>query len=312
MPRLRTIKPEFWSSAQVMDCKLVTRLFFIGLWNFADDAGRHKLEPRRLKAQIFPADDEIISKTILGMLDELSTNGLINRYDVAGVSYFEITGWKRHQRIDKPHKSHLPGPDQQATTVDIPGTIAEPSQIVRDGMERKGREEERKKESEAAAPLLDTPRSEPFTGRLPPPLSTEFEELRFQIVAACESANLMPEQMPDTGYVAQWAALGYDPADCLAVFKTRLKPGNPFKSLKYIDEPLRALHENRRMSGQRPAPKPTYDILLKMFKEKGYWPGTLGPEPNNPMCRVPIEDLRRFGFRPTPPNTQTSQEVAVQ
>ena len=48
MARIRTIKPEFWASEQVMDCKPVTRLLFIGLWNFVDDFGR---APQRLGEQ---------------------------------------------------------------------------------------------------------------------------------------------------------------------------------------------------------------------------------------------------------------------
>lgn len=34
MARIRTIKPEFWTSEQVMGCAPLARLLFIGLWNF--------------------------------------------------------------------------------------------------------------------------------------------------------------------------------------------------------------------------------------------------------------------------------------
>ncbi len=57
MARIRTIKPEFWTSEQVMECAPLARLLFIGLWNFCDDAGRMALSPKRIKAQILPSDD---------------------------------------------------------------------------------------------------------------------------------------------------------------------------------------------------------------------------------------------------------------
>ena len=41
MARIRTIKPEFWTSEQVVDCSPTARLLFIGLWNFCDDGGVH-------------------------------------------------------------------------------------------------------------------------------------------------------------------------------------------------------------------------------------------------------------------------------
>lgn len=37
MPRIRTIKPEYWTSEQVLDLSIPARLAFIGLWNFCDD-----------------------------------------------------------------------------------------------------------------------------------------------------------------------------------------------------------------------------------------------------------------------------------
>ena len=57
MGRIRTIKPEFWTSEQIMECSPNARLLFIGIWNFCDDAGIHPASPKTLKAEIFPSDD---------------------------------------------------------------------------------------------------------------------------------------------------------------------------------------------------------------------------------------------------------------
>lgn len=126
MARIRTIKPEFWTSEQVMECSLGARLLFIGLWNFCDDEGRHPLAPKQIKALIFPADDMPISD-IERMLVELSTNGLIKTYSVEDREYFYIPGW-RHQKIDRPQAAKYPEP------------IVDHSTNVRDGREGKGRE----------------------------------------------------------------------------------------------------------------------------------------------------------------------------
>src|SRR6185312_13417985 len=108
MARIRTIKPEFWTNERVMECSINARLMFIGMWNFADDLGRLSLSAKTIKAQIFPSDD-ISSDTILGMISELSRNGLILRYEVEGREYLQIVGWQ-HQRIDKPQPGKCPGP----------------------------------------------------------------------------------------------------------------------------------------------------------------------------------------------------------
>lgn len=133
MARIRTIKPEFWTSGQVLECSTNARLLFIGLWNFCDDAGRHPWRPRQIKAEVFPADD-FTESDILSMLEELAANDLIRRYAVAGQELFEVTGW-HHQRIDKPQSPKHPGPFDDHSRND-PRTIPPDSK----GREGKGKE----------------------------------------------------------------------------------------------------------------------------------------------------------------------------
>lgn len=126
MARIRSIKPDFWTSEQVMECSTNVRLLFIGLWNFCDDTGRHPVAPKKLKALIFPADDFSV-EDVSRMLDELSTNGLIQYYTVDNKEFFQVTGW-HHQKIDRPQKAKYPAP------------ISEHSSNGSDGEEGKGRE----------------------------------------------------------------------------------------------------------------------------------------------------------------------------
>lgn len=152
MARIRSIKPEFWSSEQVMACSTNARLLFIGLWNFCDDAGRHPVTPRQIKALIFPADD-ISAENVRVLLDELSTNGLISFYTVDGKEYFQVTGWQ-HQKIDRPQSPKYPAP------------LADHSSNVRDG-EDEGRDKgEEGKGEEIGGAAAPTATGFAFVGRV--------------------------------------------------------------------------------------------------------------------------------------------------
>lgn len=115
MARIRSIKPEFWTSEQVVECSVLTRLMFIGLWSFCDDHGIHPLSLRRIKMEIFPADD-VGSSSIRRGLVELSKNGLIRTYVADNTEYLQITGWTKHQRIDRPTYKY-PEPTQEQLEV---------------------------------------------------------------------------------------------------------------------------------------------------------------------------------------------------
>lgn len=100
MARMRVIKPEFWTSEQIVSCSRDARLLFIGLLNFCDDAGLHPLSYQRLKMEVFPAEHFTIDE-IQALVGELINAGLINVYYVEGKGYLIVTGW-HHQRIDTP------------------------------------------------------------------------------------------------------------------------------------------------------------------------------------------------------------------
>jgi uncharacterized phage protein (TIGR02220 family) len=105
MARIRTIKPEFWTSEQVADCSPAARLLFIGIWNFCDDHGLHPASTRRLKMEVFPSDT-ISDHEIEAMINELLLARLLYAYQVDGKSYWQVTGWAKHQKIEKPTYRH--------------------------------------------------------------------------------------------------------------------------------------------------------------------------------------------------------------
>lgn len=109
MARIRSVKPEYWTSEQVMAMSRGARLLFIGLWNFSDDGGNHPASPKTLKAEVLPGDDDITSDRIMELVDEMIEQGLVEEYESGGKIYWHVTGWKKHQRIDQPTYRHPTG-----------------------------------------------------------------------------------------------------------------------------------------------------------------------------------------------------------
>ncbi|CAG9173166.1 hypothetical protein CURE108131_20910 [Cupriavidus respiraculi] len=105
MARIRSIKPEYWTSEQVMEVSRDARLLFIGLWTFSDDGGNHPASPKTLKAEVFPGDDDVTASTVMQWIDELIEQQLVVEYEADGKEFWHVTGW-HHQRIDQPTLRH--------------------------------------------------------------------------------------------------------------------------------------------------------------------------------------------------------------
>ena len=116
MPRIRSIKPEFFTSLDIACLSERARLMFIGLWTYADDDGRGLDEPRLIKAALFPMDDAITIKVVDKVMGELADKGRIVRYRIDDTSLFQIDNWSKHQRIDKHRSSKWAGPFADAST----------------------------------------------------------------------------------------------------------------------------------------------------------------------------------------------------
>ncbi|MCP3701054.1 MAG: hypothetical protein GY920_21555 [Aliivibrio sp.] len=130
MARIRTIKPEFFTSESVLSVSPLARLLFIGLWCEADREGRLKWKPKTLKFRYLPADSVNIEK----LCDELESEGMICTYCISGVDYCEIPGFSSHQVINNREKdSELPSRDSDASTTRESGR-----KEGKEGKERKG------------------------------------------------------------------------------------------------------------------------------------------------------------------------------
>ncbi len=133
MARIRTIKPEFFTSEDIVSLTPLARLFYVALWCEADKEGRLNWKLGTLKMRYLPGDDAPIQ----ALADELVAAGLVELYEVNGKQYAEIPGFKRHQIINnRESESSLPHRVADAPLTRESGVIAE----GKEGKEGKGKE----------------------------------------------------------------------------------------------------------------------------------------------------------------------------
>lgn len=104
MARIRSIKPEFFTSEDIVALTPMARLLYIALWCEADREGRFHWKPRTFKMRYFPAD----SCDIDALCKELTDAGLVRLYG-DGLAF--IPAFSRHQHVNpRESKSELPSP----------------------------------------------------------------------------------------------------------------------------------------------------------------------------------------------------------
>ena len=112
MARMRSLKPEFW-----LDRKLTRslsrdeRMLYLGLWNQADEWARAQADPRLIKGQVFPFDDDLSLDDLERMLKALEAAGVAQLYEIDGDPYLFLPKLAKHQRLE-PNKvpSRHPAP----------------------------------------------------------------------------------------------------------------------------------------------------------------------------------------------------------
>ena len=114
MARIRTIKPEFWDSPGTGRASLRARLFFIAMWNWADDWGVGDAHPLRLLSFAFPNDEssDVEPRNFRHLAQEVAECFDVCWYEVDGRAYYSIPSWEEHQRTEKKARRKNPGPDQ--------------------------------------------------------------------------------------------------------------------------------------------------------------------------------------------------------
>ncbi|GAA1431724.1 hypothetical protein GCM10009601_51280 [Streptomyces thermospinosisporus] len=113
MARIRSIKPEFFTSLAIADQPLSARLTFIGLWTYVDDNGVGLADPRLIRAAIWPLEEapDILQRTRED-LQSLHAGGLITLYEASGKQLVAVTNWAEHQKVSHPRKPRYPRPEE--------------------------------------------------------------------------------------------------------------------------------------------------------------------------------------------------------
>lgn len=112
MPRIRTVKPEFWEDELLGVLPRDARLLFIATFNMADDEGILRWTPAYIKAQAFMYDDDLTLKDVDQLMRCLTDTGLVFPY-IGGAAKQQmalVVNFRKHQRINRPQKGKLPPP----------------------------------------------------------------------------------------------------------------------------------------------------------------------------------------------------------
>ena len=138
MARIRTIKPEFFTSEDIVSLSPLARLLYIALWCEADKAGRMVWKPRTFKLRYMPGDNcdvEALCAEIVGA-------GLVVLY---GDGLAVIPRFSRHQHINpRESESVLPCPPEELTRADA-------SPRVNSGIDPQGGREGKGREGDSVA-----------------------------------------------------------------------------------------------------------------------------------------------------------------
>ena len=125
MARIRSIKPQAFTSESMAALSIPARWSFAGLWTYCDDDGRGKADPRLLKGQVWPLDDAVTPAVVAGHLDEMAREDMVCRYEVEGRQFLHVVNWRAHQAIQKRTPSKLPPCPVHDCSVPAPDPLPE-------------------------------------------------------------------------------------------------------------------------------------------------------------------------------------------
>lgn len=149
MARIRTIKPEFFTSEDIVSLSPLARLFFQACWCEADREGRMAWKPKTMKLRYFPADKCDID----AVAGEVIAQGLVRIYRVGGDTFAYIPSFTKHQHVNpREAASQIPAP----TEADACPTRASASNPELTGREEgKGKEGKESRTRRVASRLPD-------------------------------------------------------------------------------------------------------------------------------------------------------------
>lgn len=142
MPRIRTIKPEFWTNEKLSVVSESAHMLAAALLNHSDDEGYFNAHAGLLKAAIYPLRKP--GRSVERMLEELDSVGYIELLEGDdGRTYGRIVAFLTHQKISHPTESRIaPKIKGLQTSLETSGKIPSPL----DSSALKGKERNKGKE----------------------------------------------------------------------------------------------------------------------------------------------------------------------
>lgn len=180
MPRIRTIKPEFWDSPSTAKAGPWARLLFIALWNWADDYGRGTANLKELEGFAFPNDCAFTdmhgrSANFRALVAEVAACFGVVFYTVDGRPYFEIPTWEEHQRNERRAKqSKYPSSQVADAVAEIPCSDSDAPNISGPGTGEQGNRGTGASSNASSYVARDTARA----NQAPPPFGSADEQER--------------------------------------------------------------------------------------------------------------------------------------
>lgn len=291
MPRIRTVKPEFFKHEALFEAEQETglplRIAYIGLWTQCDREGRFLWRPRPLKLDILPYDELDFSR----VLDALATRGFIVRYTSGNREIGVIPSFPLHQVINnRESASKLPPPPENIEEFD-----ASPTRAPRvthaacgegKGREGKGTLEPKGSMSEPSVADAPEPKAEKRSRNA---YSADYEAL-WKAYPSTEGQSKL------NGFKAWKKLTAEQQAQAVASLPSYadLLKRNPDRPVKHVQGYL----SGRMFETMGTASVTELDTVAQWLKRLGYarskheWsPEKWGPMPGQSGCRVPNDLL---------------------
>lgn len=167
--RIRQVKPAFWTDSRIAELSAPCRLFYIGLWMLADDAGWFRADVPSIGVELYGYETRTRrERSVAAFLEALGASG---RIVLLPCGHGYIPAFSEHQRlagetkrvvsVKRDHESCPHTPATPRVSPLIPDT-------VRSGTVSSGKGQERNGQSRASDPEGPRAISE-FQSRVPRP-----------------------------------------------------------------------------------------------------------------------------------------------
>jgi len=101
MPRIRTVKPEFFTSPSTAAVDFPVRIFYEALWCWADDFGIGETNINGLLGFAFPDSDGFSAQDVRRFCADCAQHFGVTFYTVLGRHYYAVQTWNQHQKTER-------------------------------------------------------------------------------------------------------------------------------------------------------------------------------------------------------------------